>query len=344
MEAERLTAWKKAVLLTGGAVKVSPDFRSPFPLSRSTAGPGAGSASIVLGFEGTRVKKAISAEEGDFELLRRGDRYSILHEGKVLVEEVELQRTLHHCPEQAFFNLGTACVYSCAFCTSPHLDERITKSLDADKIVRLIMEAEKRGGLKAVALTSAVVSTPQETVDRMVEVVRRVREVLPTIPIGVEPYVDRKEQIDRLKKMGADEIKLNIETFDRDIFSRVCEGQDIDWVLEAISHAVTVFGRGRVTSNIIIGMGESDQNILDGVRELAQRGCIAILRPLRLNELNREAMERALGKLAPLSPERLILLAEEHKRILQEHGLDARTVRTMCHECKCCDIVPFHDI
>lgn len=344
MEADGLTARRKAVLLTGGAVKVPPDFRPPFPLSRSTAGPGAGAVSLVLCFGGTRVKKTVSTAEGDFELVRRGDRYALLQDGKVLVDDVTLQPTLHHAPEQAFFNLSTACIYSCKFCTSPRLDRRITKGLDADRIVRLVMEAEKGGTLKAVALTSAVESSPQHTVDRMAEVVRRVREALPDKPIGVEPYVDRVEQIDQLKAAGADEIKLNVETFDRGIFAKVCGEQDFDWILEAIEHAVRVFGRGKVTSNLIFGMGESDGSVLEGVRALAERGAIAVLRPLRLNELNRESMEGALGKLPPLTPERLLRLAEEHRRILQQHGLDPRGLRTMCQECGCCDIVPFKDV
>lgn len=82
MEEGQLTALKKAKLLTGGAVKVPADFRPPFPLSRSTAGPGAGSASMVFCFGGTRVKKAISYDAGDFELVRDGERYSIVHEGE----------------------------------------------------------------------------------------------------------------------------------------------------------------------------------------------------------------------------------------------------------------------
>jgi biotin synthase-related radical SAM superfamily protein len=344
MEEGRLTAWKKAVLLTGGAIKVPPDFRPPFPLSRSTAGPGAGSVSMVFCFEGTRVKKSISAEGGDFELVRDGERYRILKDGETLIDDVRFQPTLHHAPEQAFFNLATECIYKCKFCTSPRLDKRITKSLDADRIVNMAIKANDSGSLKAIALTSAVVSTPQETVERMIEVVRRLREALPHVPIGVEPYVDRLEQIDALREAGADEIKLNIETYDREIFSKVCGELDLDWVLEAISHAVGVFGRGKVTSNIIFGMGESDENLLEGVELLAKMGCIAVLRPLRLNDMNRQAMEDVLGPLPPTGPDRLLHLAEEHKRILMENGLDTREVRTMCPECGCCDIVPFRDI
>jgi hypothetical protein len=340
----RLTAEKKAILLSGGPLQVPPDFRSPFPVSRSTAGPGAGSTGIVLSFGHTRVKKAISAEPGEFKLVGKGPPYAIHRNGVPFLEDVEIRPTLAHAPEQAFYNLDTECIYNCKFCTSPRLDRRITKGLDPDKVVSLILQAAERPEMKAVALTSAVVRDPQSTVDRLAHVIARVREKLPTMPIGVEPYIDSLEQVDQLKRAGADEIKLNIETYDRELFQKVCGEQDFDWILTVIEHAGKVFGRGKVTSNIIVGMGESDQNVLDGVEALARLGCVATLRPLRLNDLNRGPMTEAVGTLEPLSPERLLRLAEGHKAILERFGLTSLTLHTMCHECKCCDIVPFRDL
>lgn len=345
MEADReLIARKKAILLAGGPIKVAADFRSPFPLSRSTAGPGAGSTSLVLAFAGTRLKKAITTGDAEFSLVGVGPRYNIMRGNELLVEGVEIRPTVAHAPEQAFYNLDTECIYHCKFCTSPALDKKTTKGLDPDKVVALILRSAERQDMKAVAITSAVVSDPQSTVDKLAYVITKVRDKLPDIPIGVEPYIDRLEQIDQLKNAGADEIKLNIETFDRDIFEKVCGEQDLDAILEAIAHAVKTFGRGRVTSNLIVGMGESDENVLDGVETLASMGCVATLRPLRLNDINRGPMTEALGDLEPITPDRMLSLARKHKAILERNGLSSYTLHTMCHECGCCDIVPFRDL
>jgi len=73
-------------------------------------------------------------------------------------------------------------------------------------------------------------------------------------------------------------------------------------------------------------------------------GVVATLRPLRVNELNEAALEEALGHIPAPDPDRMLRLAEEHKRTLQRHGLDVRTFRTMCHACTCCDIAPFIDV
>ncbi|NLX47936.1 MAG: radical SAM protein, partial [Euryarchaeota archaeon] len=222
MEADLSPVQKKAVLVCGGNVRVSKDFRPPFRLSRSTAGPGAGSASLVLSFNGMRVKKSISREDGEFELVENADGHSLLWNGEPFLDRLQLQPVLYHSPEQAFFNLGQACIFDCLFCTSRKLSKDVVKDLDLDQIVELIIEADRKGGMKAVAFTSAVVGSIAETIDRMVYVVRKVREDLPDIPIGVEPYVESNEDIDRLKEAGATEIKINIESYDERIISIAC--------------------------------------------------------------------------------------------------------------------------
>ncbi|MDD1768987.1 MAG: radical SAM protein [Methanomassiliicoccales archaeon] len=336
---------KKAILITGGPVKVGADIRLPYHPSRSTAGPGAGSASIVLSFEGMRVKKAISRETGEFELVRRDGGFGLLRDGRNFVSEVSIEPTIFHSPEQAFFNLDTDCMYDCKFCTSRKLDKRITKNLDLDRIVDLVMKASKRDDFRAVAFTSAVVDSPSMTVERLAYVICRVREELdPIIPIGVEPYVESFDDIDRLKAAGADEIKINIETYDRDIFRKVCGKRDFEWILKAIKYAVGTFGPGRVCSNIIVGLGETDKNVIDGVDHLAKMGCLTTLRPLRINDTNRKPLEDALGHIEPVTPERIINLAEEQRSVFELYDLDPRSFRTMCHACTCCDIVPFKDI
>jgi len=345
MENRVSPAEKKAILISGGAVKIPNDFHLPFKASRSTAGPGAGSVSIVFSFDGLRAKKAISRDSGEFELVEEGGHLSLLRNGRPFIEKVELRPTVYHSPDQAFINLHQECIYDCKFCTSPRLPRDATKGLDKAKVLRMIDEVIGREDLHCISITSAVVGSPEATLDEMVEVVKLIREkVGPDMPIGVEPYVSKLEDIDRLREAGATEIKMNVETWDRDIFVKVCGEMDIDWILEALGHAVKVFGKGKVTSNIIFGLGESDENVLEGVEHLARMGIVPSLRPLRTNDINRGPLTEALGKIEPVTPERILRLAEGAKKIYARYGLSPLDYKTMCHACKCCDIVPFADI
>ncbi|MGD0816865.1 MAG: radical SAM protein [Methanomassiliicoccales archaeon] len=344
MEAGLSVAMKKAILITGGPLKIPKDMVLPFTPSRSTAGPGAGSTSIVIAFEGARCKKAINREAGEFELVPKDGGYRMLRNGQPFLEDVEIKPTIAHAPEQAFFNLSQDCIYDCKFCASRKLDQRITKNLSPERVVQMAVEASKKQGFKSVSFTSAVVDSPEKTVERLIYVVREVRKALPDVPIGVEPYLSKMDDIEELKLAGATEIKLNIETFDPDRFAKVCGKLHYDFVLEALDHAVEVFGEGKVTTNLLVGLGESDENLLDGIRYFAERGIVATLRPLRINNFNREALTEALGPLEPVTPERIVDLAIKAKVIMEENGITSKTYHTMCHECGCCDIVPFRDL
>lgn len=334
----------KAELLVGGAVKIPKDFRLPFLPSRSTAGPGAGSTSVVFSFGGTRVKKPISRDEGEFELFGDSKGLSIRRDGKVLIEGVELTPTIFHAPRQAFINIDSACVMDCKFCATPKLNDGITKNLTDKKIMEMIADASRRPDFESVSLTSGVSSVPAMTVKRMAGLVSSTRKLLPGVAIGVEPYATRPDEIDLLKEAGADEIKLNMESFDRDIFEKVCPNRDFDIIMHMIIHAAEVFGRNRVSSNIIYGLGETDDNILEGVKVLANTGAVATLRALRTNQYNIAGLERALGSLQPITADRMLYLAKEERRILESHGLTTLGFRTMCHSCLSCDIVPFWDV
>ncbi len=338
------SARKKAELLAGGPVLLPRDFKPPFPPSRSTAGPGAGHPEMVFSFGGTRAKKAISRDSGDFLLRDSGGTLSIMREGKPFIKEVELQPTLLHAPFQAFINVDSRCAYRCVFCGSHRLEPHATKNLTDDRIVDMAVNASKERGFTGVALTSGVARSPADTTLRLARLIERIRGALPETSIGVEPYVTLPNQVDTLLEAGADEIKMNIESFDRDLFGEICPDRDYDVILHGISHACEVFGRNKVCSNIIFGLGETDETILNGVTVLADMGAVATLRAIRVNELNIADLDRVLGDMQPVTADRMLSLARGQKRILQGHGLSPLGFKTMCHACLACDIVPFWDV
>lgn len=335
---------RKAVLTLGGAVRLPEGFELPVRMSHSTAGPGAGFGSAVFAFDGYRVKKTVSYDSGEFELVlgKRG-RLSLTRRGRPFIPRVTIEPVVRHCPEQAFFNLDPRCMYRCAFCTSPLLDPSEDKHLSADRIMDMLAESVRTQDVRAVSLTSGVVGSVEDTVDRFVEVVSRVRTAYPDMPIGVEPYVSCREHIQRLRDAGADEIKLNLESPRRDIFARVCPDLDYDAVMGLLKDAVEIFGRGRVISNIIYGMGETDADLDVAMERLCSMGVLPGLRALRVNDMNRARLLEAGVRGEQVSPDRAMRLVEMQKSAMRRHGLTTETSVTMCFACKCCDLVPFRD-
>ncbi len=338
------TTLKKAKLIHHGKIYVGKEIQLPYPLSSSTAGPGAGKKALALSFGGTRLKLGVTEDADEkFSLAKTDAGFQIRKEEHVYIDDVKVIPTLRHAPNQAFVNLREGCIYNCEFCATPRLEAKKNKS--PNQVIEMILEASKDQDFQSVAITSGIACSPKETMDDIIDVVENVKENLNDVKIGVEPYVTEPKDIQRLHKAGATEIKINIETFDREIFNKICHELDYDHILEMLGCAVNVFGKGKVTTNILIGLGESDENVLSGVEYFAAMGVVPVIRVLRINNINYKGIIEALGHdIEKVSSERMIKLALKQKKILERHHLSTRSFETMCHKCGCCDIVPFIDV
>jgi biotin synthase-related radical SAM superfamily protein len=208
-----------------------------------------------------------------------------------------------------------------------------------EEVLAIIEKVKKDGKLTTIAFTSGVATTPENEIDRVVEYVKAVKKY--NVPIGVAVY-PTKNSSQRLRDAGVTEVKYNVETMDREIFERVCsgrKGQSLDFILSSLRDAVTVFGKNRVSSNIIIGLGETDECVRKGVEYLAKMGVIAVLRPITISPYR----QGEISAIRP-SPERLIRLTKMTHKILNTFDLDVTVSRTMCLLCTGCDLTPVRDI
>lgn len=335
---------RKAVLTLGGAVRLPEGFEPPCRISHSTAGPGAGFGSAVFAFDGYRVKKTVSHESGEFELVvgKRG-RLSLTRRGRQFIPRVEIVPVVRHCPEQAFFNLDPRCMYRCAFCNSPLLDPSEDKHLSTERIMEMLEESLSQYRFKTVAFTSGVVGSVGHTVDRMADAVRAVRETYPKMTIGVEPYITEPGQIAQLREAGANEIKINVECATRDIFERVCPDLDYDNTFAMLREAGVHFKKGKVASNILYGLGETDQDIDMTLERLCRMNVLPGLRAVRINDLNRDRLLAAGVPDERPTVLRALFLAGLQKSAMKRHGLNPERFHSMCFSCACCDLVPFVD-
>ena len=328
----------KAELISGGAVRLPKGYRPPVSYSRSTAGPGAGNRSLVFSFSGMRVKKVIS-DDGEF--LFDPSEWTISKDGRIIAEGVSITPVGFHCPEQAFFNLDQRCRFDCLFCSSPLLKVDATQDLTDEKIIDMIRDSKET--VSSIALTSGIPDSVERSAERMIRCVSELRAVFPDLPIGVEPYVDDISQIDRFREAGADEIKINIETATDELFKMYCPSLDRDIVFRMLAHAVEVFGRGKVSSNLIVGLGENDDDVLTMMERLCSMGVTPTVRGLRIDACRRSVLSEHGIEEGP-SSERLIKIAKIQKSVMERCGLDTRTFSTMCLRCTCCDLVPFIDL
>jgi biotin synthase-related radical SAM superfamily protein len=327
-----MTPEEKAYLISIGSASIDEALVPALLPTTATAGPGAGGSSIFIRSGGRRVRLSINPAS-PLRVVPDSDGVAVVRDGETITRG-SIERPLCHCPEQAYITVSERCVHDCKFCPVPKLDGGIK---DTETVARMVEEAAASGSLSAISLTSGVAGTPEQEVERMAAVVRELRARF-DLPIGVSVY-PTADSTAILRAAGADEIKYNVETMDPALFARVCPGLSLPFILDALEGAVEVFGRNAVFSNFIIGLGEEDGMVRDGVNYLAELGVIPILRPISASPLR-------AGEITVERPsaERLLRLAVMTRKTLERHGLDPRRARTMCLPCTGCDLTPFWDV
>ena len=348
-----MTVETKAFLLSIGTADIE-DKNLILPVLKSTAGPSAGgNGSVFINSNGHRIRlsidpdspikiKKISNSAGnsmndsiaDSTDLSKIAVYYFENDSTQsnLIVTGEIEPILAHCPEQAYINLSERCIYDCKYCSVPKLQGQ-TKT--KEESLEIIESAFQKGNVKAISITSGVEITPEGELNRVLNLFPELKKF--NVPIGVSIYaVSGGSQ--KLKEAGVSEVKYNIEVADSEIFKQVCPGLSETDVFSELEAAVEIFGKGKVFSNLIIGLGETDESVKTMIEKLAKMGVIACIRPAYENALRKNEcfMERP-------SQERLLKIFFMQKEINEKYCLACETSQTMCSLCTGCDLVPGRD-
>ncbi|MCJ7445761.1 MAG: radical SAM protein [Methanotrichaceae archaeon] len=323
----------KALLLSVGSANI--DEKLLQEVTRTTipsAGPGAGLESFFIKSGSDRVRLSIDMNS-PLKVVRYCNGVVVIRDRKPIATG-ELEPALSHCPEQAYLTISGRCIYDCKFCPVPLLQGKV-KSLE--KIVQLVEEADQTGELSAISLTSGVANSPEEEVTKAVQILKTLRTRY-NVAIGVSVYPTETSSKE-LYDAGATEIKYNIETMDSEIFARCCPGLSLSFVLRSLEKAVELFEKNRVSSNFILGLGESDECVLSGASKLSKMSVIPILRPI-----SPPSPFRRRGPSAEASGGEAADAGQSNKKNLDENDLRTDKAETMCLSCTGCDITPHRDV
>lgn len=319
--------WKdlKARLLEARAVSLSGVPAEQY-IARSAAGPGAGGVGAVFFAMGShRVKLALDPLS-PIEIAHRGNGAADLYfEGDLI--SGRLLEPGFHCPDQAFITVTGSCIFTCRYCSVPKISGR-RKSIS--EIMEMVESVRHR--IHAISITSGVLESIEEEEAYVLEVVKHLAFF--NLPIGVSIYPTEKTP-DLLKELGVCEVKFNVEAATPALFAEMCPGLDYDRLWQVLDRSVELFGRNRVFSNVIIGLGETDVELEACIRKLTSMGVIPVLRPLNPGA--------GLTGFARPTAERLHAVFALHEQALEEAGLDTREALTMCTSCTGCDLVPGRD-
>lgn len=336
---------KKAALIADGNLFISSDLDIPYPFGLSSAGPLIHAKSVVLGFDKHRIKMQVTRNtNAQFHLMKDSKKFLILNNGRKYLDNVEIIPNRYHAPNQVFLNLESRCIFNCLFCEQQKNPYYINNFLDSRKFYLYLKKALEYRSVRSVAFTSGIYPDNTAIIEKFCTAIKQVKKINDDLPIGVEPYIVNKQEIDDLKRAGADEIKINLQIPDKELFKKFCPDMDYSHILNMLDYAVDIFGMGNVCSNILFGLGETNISIITAIEDLANRGVTPTLRKVSLTQEIQNYLAKISGlRLSPIDKNRILNLGYKHKQILAKHALTTESFNTMCHSCCCCDVTPFID-
>jgi radical SAM protein (TIGR04043 family) len=145
--------------------------------------------------------------------------------------------------------------------------------------------AVRLDGVTQMVMTTGTTTGPDRGARNLVRCVRAVLKAVPGLPIQVqiEPPGDLSVLTD-LYDAGATSIGIHIESLDDAVRRRWMPGKSTVTLAEyeaAWDEAVRVFGRNRVSTYLLIGMGEDPDELVAGAARLIDRGVYPFVVPLR---------------------------------------------------------------
>lgn len=188
-------------------------------------------------------------------------------------------------PTTAYLMVGSECINNCAFCTqareaessSDLLSRVVWPEFDID-IALNALEGLEGTGMRRVCLQCLIdPSTLKELADLVRDIVDRTGSNV-SVSISV---VDRP-MIEMLKNAGASRIGIALDGASEAVFEMIKGsgvGNPYTWesVWKSLFNAVEVFGRGNVSTHLIIGLDETDEDIVRTMIRCHEEGILVSL-------------------------------------------------------------------
>ena len=193
--------------------------------------------------------------------------------------------------------LATTVVQTCVRYTSPATRCRfctIEESLRAgattqvkrpEELAEVAAAAVELDGVRQMVMTTGTSTGPDRGAKHLGKCVRAVKGAVPRLPIQVqvEPPVDLT-WIDALHDAGADAIGIHIEALDQTVRERWTPGKatvSVERYEQAWARALAAFGPNRVSTYLLVGLGEDPDELVAGANRLIGLGIYPFLVPYR---------------------------------------------------------------
>ena len=178
------------------------------------------------------------------------------------------------------------CMANCGFCPQARKSQGRADMLSrvswpafpTKRVLNGIEKTAKNGGIKRVCIQALNYPEVFAHLQALVRAVSQHTEV----PISVSCQPLNPENIRRLAEAGAERIGIPLDAATEEIFDRVkgvAAGgpYEMNRQLALLEEAVKIFGRGKVTTHFIAGLGETEKEMVDIIQKCVDMGVLPAL-------------------------------------------------------------------
>ena len=229
----------------------------------------------------------------------------------------------------------------CRFCTiEESLRSGATVAAKTPAQLAEVAEAAVRlDGVRQMVMTTGTTAGPDRGARTLARSVRAVLAAVPGLPIQVqcEPPADLS-WIGALRQAGATSIGIHVESLDDEVRRRWMPGKStvpLAAYEAAWAEAVRVFGRNRVSTYLLVGLGEDPDELIEGAGRLIEAGVYPFVVPFRPMRGTLAARD---GAAAP-SAELLRYVTEGVAAKLRAAGMRGADQKAGCAACGACGLL-----
>jgi radical SAM protein (TIGR04043 family) len=200
--------------------------------------------------------------------------------------------------------------------------------------------AVRLDGVRQMVMTTGTTHAPDRGARPLVRCVLAVLDAVPGLPIQVQVEPPRDlTVIAELRAAGATAIGIHVESLDDAVRRRWMPGKStvpLAAYEEAWDEAVRVFGRNRVSTYLLIGMGEDPDDLVAGAARLIDRGVYPFVVPMRPMVGTLAHRDGAVP--APAAVVRSV--TERVAALLRAAGMSGADQEAGCAACGACSLLP----
>jgi radical SAM protein (TIGR04043 family) len=254
------------------------------------------------------------------------EKIALLH-GKDVLATTVVQTCIRYVEEQR-----------CKFCAiEESLRSGATLAAKTPGQLAEVAEAAVRlDGVRQMVMTTGTTTGPDRGAKNLVRCVRAVLDAVPGLPIQVqiEPPGDLSV-IQDLHDAGATAIGIHVESMDDELRLAWMPGKGSVPMAEyeaAWDEAVRVFGRNKVSTYLLVGLGEDPDELVAGAARLIERGVYPFVVPMRPMVGTLARRDGAVAAPASVVTD----VTERVGQLLQQAGMTGDGQEAGCAACGAC--------